>query len=317
MADSSPLKKDPLSGREVIYATHRLDRPHVVATDHDQNKPQKTCPFCPGNEAMLPDILWEQDDEVNWQARAVSNLYPIVSPPDGHHEIIIDAPEHNLSTGAMTAENWRTIVAAYDARLRALSRRWSYVSLFRNVGAPAGGTIDHPHSQLIALAKTPEHINARFQHLLHEYELSGQCLLCEMTNTNPDFAERIITQNAAYVAFSPEVAEVPFEVWVAPLAHSSAFSLADERDQKPLAEILSDVFTRMAVVLGDFDHNMMLVDTSKDQQPYLHWFLRIRPVGEPVGGFERATGIAVNESDPENDATALRHAFAIPDIDSV
>lgn len=317
MADSSPIRKEPLSGREVIFAPHRQDRPHTTAIDHHQTTSEKTCPFCPGNEAMLPDILWEQDDEDNWQARAVSNLYPIVSPPDGHHEIIIDAPEHTLPTGAMTAENWSTILTAYSARLRSLSLRWKYVSLFRNVGKLAGGSIEHPHSQLIALAHMPEKIVSRYERLRHRHETTGKCLLCGTTNTDPAFADRIITQNAAYIAFSPEGAEVPFEVWVAPLAHSSEFSLEEETDKNALAEILSDVFNRMTGVLGDFDHNLMLVDTSRDQQPYLHWFLRIRPMGEPIGGFERATGIAVNASNPENEATILRHAFAIPDLDSV
>jgi hypothetical protein len=61
-------------------------------------------------------------------------------------------------------------------------------------------------------------------------------------------------------------------------------------------------------VLGDFDHNMMLIDAARDPLPYLHWFLRIRPVTEAVGGFELSTGISVNASRPDKDAEMLQGA---------
>lgn len=317
MANTSPIRHTTLSGREVIYAAHRQNRPHSVETSTSGEFREKACPFCPGNEAMLPDILWEQDDSDSWRTRAVSNLYPIVTPPNGHHEIIIDTPDHVLPVGAMSPETWGTILDAYSARLRALSGRWSYVSLFRNVGRLAGGSIEHPHSQLIALDYVPIDIELRLNRLRVDFSDVGHCDLCTATNLEPSFSDRIVTQNSLFVAFSPETAEVPFEIWVAPRRHSSDFFLEGGADEYALAEVLSDIFNRMTAVLGDFDHNMMLMDTSRDQLPYLHWFLRIRPVGEPIGGFERATGIAVNTSSPERDAMLLKQAYAIPDMDSV
>jgi UDPglucose--hexose-1-phosphate uridylyltransferase len=317
MANSPLIQKETLSGREVIYAAHRRQRPLVSASSGATSNEKKKCPFCPGNEAILPDILWEQDDENSWNARAVSNLFPIVSPPDGHHEVIIDAPEHVLPVGAMTEEQWRSVLAAYSARLHSLSRLWSYVSLFRNVGRRAGGSIDHPHSQLIALAQTPEHVEARLQRLQQTYDATGHCPLCEDMQDLNSFAERIVTQNATFVAFAPSVAEVPLEIWITSLLHSSDFCMDEPADHSALAEILADVFNRFACVLGDFDHNLMLMDNHREPQPYLHWFLRIRPVGGPIGGFERVTGIAVNETSPEEDAASLRQAFAIPDMDNI
>lgn len=311
MVDRSFIQCDPFSGREIIHAAHRHDRPQVAGAGSET-----ACPFCPGHEAKLPDILWEQDDDNTWQTRAVSNLYPIVSPPDGHHEIIIDTPEHILPVGAMNTENWDSILVAYSSRLRSLSRRWSYVSLFRNVGVKAGGSIEHPHSQLIALAQAPEQVEARIQILHRTHQATGHCLLCNEMQTD-EFPDNIVTQNSGYVAFAPKVSEVPFEIRIAPLLHSSQFLMAEPAGRSALAEILSDTFNRMTALLGEFDHNMMLVDASRDPQPYLHWFLRIRPIGEPVGGFERLTGISVNDSRPGEDAAKLRHAFAIPDMDSV
>ena len=113
------------------------------------------------------------------------------------------------------------------------------------------------------------------------------------------------------MAIVPEIAEVPCEVWVVPVAHSSLFALSERDDQRALAGILSDVFCRMSTVLGAFDHNMMLIDAGTDPQPYLHWFLRIRPVTEALGGFELMTGISVNPSRPDRDAAMLRRSTAV------
>lgn len=317
MAENSFIQRNLLSGREVIYADQRQNRPHLVTSASGQNSPEHACPFCPGNEAMLPDILWEHDDDATWQARAVSNLYPIVSPPHGHHEIIIDTPEHTAPVGALTTERWESILTAYSARLRSLSHRWSHVSLFRNVGARAGGSIEHPHSQLIALAQTPSDVEDRQQRLQQDYQETGHCLLCQEMQKDDYFADRIVTQNSLYVAFAPEIAEVPFEIWVAPFVHSSEFFLEEQIDRSALAETLSDIFNRLTAALGEFDHNMILMDARRSHLPYLHWFLRLCPISSPVGGFERATGIAVNESRPGEDAATLRHIFAIPDLDTL
>lgn len=260
---------------------------------------------------MLPDILWQREENGAWLCRAVTNLYPIVSLPAGHHEVIIDTPRHSLPAPAMTADIWRSILAAYSARICALTPEWRYLSLFRNIGKNAGSSLEHPHSQLIALAHTPWRILSRNRRLRNAYERTGYCVLCDAVNVSEKSERRVVSKSAAYVAFVPEVAEVPFEVWVVPVAHASQFSFSDENDQSALSSVLNDVFHRMNAILGDFDHNMMLIDAAREGQPHLHWFLRIRPVTEAVGGFELSTGISVNSSRPDKDAAMLRGATTI------
>jgi UDPglucose--hexose-1-phosphate uridylyltransferase len=261
---------------------------------------------------MLPEILWQHEECGRWLSRAVTNLYPIVSPPAGRHEVIIDTPDHALPVDRMTADIWRNILAAYSARIRALSPNWPYLSLFRNVGKHAGGSLQHPHSQLIGLARTPGRIVSRHRRIRNAYRKDGHCILCETINEGGQAGPQIVAKSSAYVALVPETAEVPFEVWVVPVAHSSQFAFSDEHDQGALAHILHDVFHRMSAVLRDFDHNMMLMDAGREPLPYLHWFLRIRPVTVSVGGFELMTGISVNPSRPDMDAAMLRGDASVP-----
>jgi UDPglucose--hexose-1-phosphate uridylyltransferase len=48
-----------------------------------------SCPFCPGNEHLLPTIIAETPMEVppGWQTRVVNNKYPALSP-DGDPKLI-------------------------------------------------------------------------------------------------------------------------------------------------------------------------------------------------------------------------------------
>lgn len=257
---------------------------------------------------MLPDILWQQGEDGDWLWRAVPNLYPIVTPPLGHHEVIIETPHHVMPAEGMTTAVWRHILAAYDARYGTLSPQWRYLSLFRNSGARSGGSLQHPHSQLIGLAHTPADVLSRHRRLRSAYRKTGRCTLCDMVDGDGHSEARLVTRSAAYAAIVPQAAQVPCEVWIVPVSHASTFGPQEGRDRDALAHILQDVFRRLNTVLGVFDYNMMLIDSERDPRPWLHWFLRVYPVLGPVGGFELATGVSVNSSNPERDAARLRDA---------
>ena len=76
----------------------------------------------------------------------------------GAHEVIVETPEH---TRALLATSRRrtspACSSAYRDRMhRPVARqRLKYVMIFKNHGTAAGATLDHPHSQLIALPVVP------------------------------------------------------------------------------------------------------------------------------------------------------------------
>ena len=106
------MRQDPISKEWVIFSSARKSRPHHVKTDsanHQLPRYDPNCPFCPGNEKMLPGILFETlgIGDQQWSTRSVPNLYPALSPEGNierekpaftsawslrHHEVIIDHP---------------------------------------------------------------------------------------------------------------------------------------------------------------------------------------------------------------------------------
>ena len=132
MADDSPhnqfLRHDRFSGRETIFAASRRHRPHHISTGAAADEMSQDCPFCPGNERLLTSITWQLGHGEAWRTRVVPNLYPLVTPPAGYHEVIIDAPRHRLPAVEMAAENWHDLLATYSARYHALAADWRYVT---------------------------------------------------------------------------------------------------------------------------------------------------------------------------------------------
>ncbi len=134
------IRQDKTTRQWVIYAPARGNRPHDFARQQEQAEhlvlpaydPQ--CPFCPGNEHMLENILSEQVGPAScgWQTRLVPNKFPAVTPEDGaeryqqgiylampgygHHEVIIDSPYHNHTIATMSVDEVVVLIETYHQR---------------------------------------------------------------------------------------------------------------------------------------------------------------------------------------------------------
>jgi UDPglucose--hexose-1-phosphate uridylyltransferase len=81
------LRTDWLSGRAVVIAENRADRPneyaaHVSTASASGSIDPATCPFCPGQEHTTPPAVYEVPSEPGqWRIRVVPNKYPIVTLP--------------------------------------------------------------------------------------------------------------------------------------------------------------------------------------------------------------------------------------------
>jgi len=178
----SELRKDPFSRRWVIIATGRGKRPH----DFRRAPHERTggvCPFCWGNEHLTPpEVLAYLDDGAGpntpgWSVRAFPNKFPALEPGRscerrvdgplvsmdgcGYHEVLVETPIHRITTPAYALD--RMVLA-----LRALRQRWyelgqtgevAYVQMFKNEGAVAGASLEHPHYQLVGLPLVPPAIS--------------------------------------------------------------------------------------------------------------------------------------------------------------
>src|SRR5438093_830086 len=169
------LRKDPVTGRWVIISTERRKRPSDFRVERHQVLRDGYCPFCAGREDLTPPEVFAYrsngagPNRSGWDLRVVPNRFPALQVEGGldreaegmfdrmngigAHEVIIETPDHDKTLATMTETEIERVLAAFRERVRDLRQdhRFRYILLFKNHGAPAGATIEHSHSQLIAL----------------------------------------------------------------------------------------------------------------------------------------------------------------------
>lgn len=305
------VRDNIVTGKRVIVAPVRGHRPMPPATP-DRAASPSDCPFCPGNEAALPGLAFELpgDNAAGWLTRAVPNKYPVVSGDGGRHEIIIESPDHTARLATYPATQLRAILDTYQRRL---TTAWEYpailsVQLFRNEGRAAGASIEHAHSQLVALPFVPSDQTRREDSWRHHLARHGQTPLQEMVAAERAAGKRVIADEAGFVTFVPWAAETSFEQWIAPRGTGAGFEDLSDEQLAALAGHVGRAAKRQAGVLGGVPYNMLLLAPSRALRDEMagEWCFRLMPRTARAAGLELNTGLAVNGSAPEADAAALR-----------
>jgi len=326
------MRQNRITGEWVIHAPERGKRPHQYGNGQSSasQRPQRRedCPFCPGNENLLPPILMQLPEEQkdHWQIRVVPNKFPALTPEKGperssaamsirmpgygRQEVIIEHPRHDLDPSGMSEMEVRRLVDAYRLRYRTAleDRNINMVLIFRNHGARAGTSLRHPHSQLIASHVVPAHVRARERIAQRYYDYWGRCLLCELLARECEERRRVVMETPGFTAFVPFAAEVPFEVWIVPRSHQADFASITSEERSGLARCLKEMLRRIREKLGDPDYNYIINSSVryKEEEPQLHWWLQIRPRLVTPAGFEIGSGMRINPTLPEENAEILR-----------
>ena len=338
----SELRQDPISGRWVIIAANRADRPHAFVSEQSSTDPSE-CPFCEGHEMETPRELFvvpAADDPSSaheWRVRVVKNKYPALEleaapiaagplptdrPHDAHardtlpglgsHEVIIESPEHILRTTEMPPDQLTDVLLAYRERLRELRRdpRLKHALVFKNVGEAAGATLGHAHSQLIAMPFVPRLIEEEMRGAEQYHEQHGECVFDTILKDELASGERIVAENDRFVAFCPFASRSPYEMWIMPRAHESHYEEIDADSLSALAELLHDALRRLDAVLDQPAYNYVIHSGPFDRKnlPHYHWYVEVVPRVTKIAGFEWATGCVINVVAPEEAAKRLRAA---------
>lgn len=330
-------RQDRITNQWVAFAPSRSGRPRHTTPEPapsspDEDPPVEGCPFCPGQEDMLPSVLWELEAEGDrpWHTRVVPNKYSALDPnraPDtqtcglyrtrtsrGRQEVIIDTPRHHRPLAQMPVAQIEAVLRTYLERYHTIRTENEDLIpfLFRNHGASAGASIAHPHSQLIAPSFRPPQIEREERAARARHDEMGKCPYCAMIEDELDAEARLVWTSDAFVAFVPFAAEVPYELWIVPREHEPEFGRLQETHRRELAGTLRTLLGRLRTQLDNPDYNFF-VRTALDYQteaPHLHWTLRIRPRTTVRAGYELGTGERINPSIPERDAAVLREADA-------
>jgi UDPglucose--hexose-1-phosphate uridylyltransferase len=325
------LRKDPITDSWVIISTDRARRPSDFVRESTPREPSgRFCPFCPGNENKTPPEVLAWRDESTWSLRVIPNKFPVLGIEGdlnregeglfdkmqgiGAHEVIIEAPEHVLSLTDLPERSIERVLCAFRERVRDLKndRRLRYVMLFKNQGEFAGATLEHTHSQLIALPVVPKRVQEEINGAKGYYDFKERCIFCDLIRQEAKSRERVVMETDRFIVLEPYAARFPFETWILPKKHESHFEDTDPQSIGSLASVLRATLRKIEKVLEWPPYNF-LVHTAPLQEaanPWFHWHIEIIPKLTRVAGFEWGSGFYINPTPPEESAKFLRDAGA-------
>jgi len=328
------LRKDPVTGRWVIISTERRKRPTDFHLERSTIIEEKYCPFCAGREALTPPevLSYRQNgggpNSPGWDLRVVPNKFPALQVEGnldreaegmfdrmngiGAHEVIIETPDHGKTLATMTEPEIERVLWAFRERVLALKqdRRFRYILIFKNHGAAAGATLEHTHSQLIALPIVPDFVRDEVDGARRHFMAKERCVFCDIGHQEVASGQRVIHENADIVALSPYAPRFPFETWLLPKSHGARFEEAPRQAYESLARMLKTVLMRMNRALETPPYNLIIHSApfSEDAADFYHWHVELMPKLTRTAGFESGTGFYINPTSPEEATAVLRAA---------
>lgn len=318
---------DPLAARTVLVAPRRAERPIELESAGHGNARLVECPFCAGHESLTPpDILRSPADAAfPWQARIIPNRYPVVEeiahgsaadepgpaasrPAHGVHDVVIESPDHVRSILDVDPARWRDVWELCRLRLAMLARRddLAWATIFKNSGPRAGASLEHLHSQLVALDFVPPVIAA-------ELEAAGRSADSFAALVQQAEAEgRIVAEEGDLVALVPHAIRQPFETWIVPRGSEAWFHATSPDRVAAVAALTQWFVARLERIVPGADYNWWLhqaphANCTKAALPDgWRWHLEILPRLSSFAGFELGTGCHISVATPTESARLLR-----------
>lgn len=314
----SEIRKHYFLDEHCIIATDRAKRPSAPEA-YNSEKPSTYCVFCLGQEDRTPpatavykdgQVLRDTRDQriTGWDVRCIPNMYPALSPdapeivyPEfeairgyGFHEVIVEHPLHDSRLHRFSDEETLLLMKVYRDRVMHYQSQEniSYVSLFKNWGKKAGASLDHTHSQLIALPIMPADIRRELEAIRY----LTNCPYCNIAEREKE-GQRHIYGNRHFIVIAPYCSKVPYELWVLPLQHVHHLSGFTEEMLFSLGDCIRFAVSRLDATIPGLSYNYMFFQI--EDSPEYHFNLRIQPVTSIAAGFERGTGIYINTMPPE------------------
>ena len=315
------LHHDALAVRHVIVAPNRAERPADADLAARGGGPEAWCPFCAGNESRTPpDILRAPaGTALPWRARIVANRFPFVAHADpgaagdgtsgraahGVHDVVIEAAAHETSILALDAAAWRDVWELARRRLADLAARddLAWATVFKNSGPRAGASLEHLHSQIVALDFVPPFLVAELAAAAVAADPFGDLIGAARS------AGRVVAERGGVVAVVPPAPRQPFETWLVPVEPVAFFHAAAPAQVAAVADLTQWFVARLERLVPGADYNWWLHQAPHRPPPAAatwHWHLEMLPRLSQFAGFELGTGCHVNPLAAADSARLLR-----------
>ena len=231
----------------------------------------------------------------------------------GAHEVIIETPDHNATLATLAAKRIEDVLWAFRDRILDLKkdRRFKYILIFKNHGEAAGASLEHPHSQLIALPIVPNHVVEELEGAKQYYIYKERCVFCDIIRQEMDNGTRVVGGERGF--------SHPRALCSA-LSRSKPgfFPSATSRPSRTRRRRCSRIWRRRS-------SSLLMQARPRARQPavqpgrphragagpandHYHWHIEFMPKLTKTAGFEWGTGFYINPTPPEEAAKFLREA---------
>lgn len=303
---------EDLAGDRILISPGRAARPYDFRSTPEERRAR--CPFCPGHEAQTPPEVFavRPTGEANgggWQLRVTPNLFPAVpaEPLDGGvfgiHEVVIESPRHEARLGDLSEEELLWVLSAWRSRFLEArqDKRLQYGLVFKNQGPNAGASLEHPHSQFIALPFVPARIAAQLE-AFHagRYQKRVQGELNSL--------DHLAATTRRLAAISPAASRFSHELWLMPRTPTAHFEECDDGLLEETAGLLGRLLRALDGLLKRPDYHL-LVHSAPFGEDRFWWRIELFPRLNRVAGFEWATGVFLNQAAPKDATRAWRAAL--------
>ncbi|MGS0746512.1 galactose-1-phosphate uridylyltransferase [Syntrophomonas erecta subsp. sporosyntropha] len=329
------LRRDLFRDNWVVVATDVVLKPKdfpINKTGVGHPVGNNFCPFCEGHEDYTTRELaafrkeGTRPDTPGWQVRTIPNKFSVFNLEGelstetrgvftrsnglGQHEVIVETPQHGIEFHRFPVSRFELVYRMMQLRYNTLAKdqRLKYIQIYKNRGLFAGASLEHSHSQIIALPMVPAHQ----QGVPRYYRENQACLLCSMLKEEEEALNRIVYETEHFVVLCPYASRFSYEAWIIPRRHTEHYGEITREELKNLAEVSTIFFRAMVDLLDNTSYNIV-INTAPVNVPYqggYHWYMEVTPRLIVSNGIELATGYHVNPVSPEIAAEFLRNKLS-------
>ncbi len=325
------MRTDVLTGRQIIVAENRSDRP-VTLTQSAAIPPAADDPFLEGRETLTPGetlALRAADSKPNnpgWLLRVVPNQYPAAESKvpavserrdtsavfssqsvRGIHEVVIECPDYRSRLADLSVGEVACILYAWQLRIRTLAALpWiKAICVFRNEGMGAGASLPHCHSQILATDFIGGRIARQTDRAQQSRLKTGQCVVQEWLSSELTADQRVLRRDGHFATICPFASRVPWQSRIVPLAVNRFEQMSAEQILS-LAAQLHAVASAVQAVANNVNHNVILTLPPTATPAAFQWHLDLLPRPNRMAGFEFGTDVDILAVSPETAVAQLR-----------
>lgn len=331
MIEHTHSRTDPLSGRSVLVAPGRTDRPWQGAEDAPVVDRGPTydpdCHLCPENSRAggaenprYQSTWWFDNDFPALQPHvptAAVSTHPLLSGATraGVCRVLCYSPRHDLTMSRMSVEEIAAVVDLWRDQLTSLADQYAWVQLFENRGSQMGASNPHPHGQLWASSHMPHEPSTEDERQRSWYDEHDNPLLLQYAEVELDRRERLVIEDDEWLVVVPWWAAWPFEALLLPRRHTRRLTDLDALQRSSLARTLQQLLRRYDALFGvPFPYSMGwhgapgLASGGDHWQVHAHFYpplLRSASVRKWMVGYEMLADVG-RDLTPEEAAHRLR-----------